>query len=54
MKQTIKYVIFVAVSFLAASIFTHFNKGIGFSEAYTLSIALLALYRTCKEEKDDE
>ena len=51
MKQTIKYIIFVAVCFLAALIFTHFNKGISFSDAYTLLIALLALYRTCKEEE---
>ena len=51
MKQSFKYLIFVIMSFVAASIFTHFNKGIGFNEAYTLIIALLALFRTCEEEK---
>ena len=51
MRQSIKYLIFVIVCFVAAEIFTHFNKGIQFHEAYTLIIALLALFRTCKEEE---
>lgn len=51
MNQSLKYLIFVIVSFVVASIFTHFHKDIQFYEAYTLVIALLALFRTCKEEE---
>lgn len=51
MRQTLKYTIFVVMSFVVALIFTHFNKDIQFYEAYTLIIALLALFRTCKEEE---
>lgn len=54
MKQSIKYIILVILCFVGALIFTHFNKGIQFSEAYAISIALLALFRTCKEENKNE
>lgn len=50
MKQLIKYLIFVILCFVATLIFTHFHKEIQFSEAYTLLVALVALFRTCKEE----
>lgn len=53
MKQSIKCIILVVLCFVGALVFTHFNKDISFSEAYTLIIALLALYRTCKEGKDN-
>lgn len=51
MKQSLKYFIFVVLCLVGALIFTHFNKSIQFNEAYTLIIALLALFRTCKEEE---
>lgn len=51
MKGTLKYIIFVVTSFVIALIFTHFRKDMQFNEAYTLVIALLALFRTCKEEE---
>ena len=54
MKSALEYIILVIVSFIIALIFTHFNKSIQFHEAYTLVIALLALFRTCKEEKENE
>lgn len=54
MKQSVKCLIFVITSFVGALIYTHFHKNIQFHEAYTLIIALLALFRTCKEEKDNE
>lgn len=50
MKGTLKYINLVGVSLIAALIFTHFYKTIQFHEAYTLIIALFALFRTCKEE----
>ena len=51
MKGTLKYIILVVVSLLTALIFTRFYKVIQFHEAYTLLIALLALFRTCKEKE---
>lgn len=54
MNQSIKYIILVILCFVGALIYTHFHKGIQFSEAYAIIIALLALFRTCKEEKDNE
>lgn len=51
MKGTLKYIILVSVSLVVALLFTRFYKVINFQEAYTLLIALLALFRTCKEEK---
>lgn len=51
MKGTLKYSILVSVSLIVALIFTRFYKVIQFHEAYTLLIALLALFRTCKEDE---
>lgn len=51
MRGTLECFILVIVSFIIALVFTHFHKGIQFHEAYTLIIALFALFRTCKEEK---
>lgn len=51
MKGTLKSIILVVTSFVIALIFTHFRKDIQFFEAYTLIIALLALFRTCNEEE---
>lgn len=51
MKQTVKCLIFVVLCFVGALIYTRFHKGIQFIEAYTLAVALLALFRTCKEEE---
>lgn len=51
MKGTLKYIILVSVSLVVALLFTRFYKVINFQEAYTLLIALLALFRTCKEVK---
>lgn len=51
MKQTVKYLILVIASFVGALIFTHLNEGIRFFEAYALIVALLALFRTCKERE---
>lgn len=50
MKGTLKYIILVSVSLVVALLFTRFYKVIKFQEAYTLLIALLALFKTCKEE----
>lgn len=49
MNGIFKYIILVVVSLVTAFIFTRFYKVIQFNEAYTLLIALLALFRTCKE-----
>lgn len=51
MKGTLKYIILVVVSLLTTLILTRFYKIIQFHEAYTLLIALLALFRTCKEKE---
>ena len=51
MNRIFKYIILVIVSLVTALIFTHLYKVIQFHEAYTLLIALLALFRTCKEEE---
>lgn len=51
MNGTFKYIILVIASLIIALIFTRFYKVIQFQEAYTLLIALIALFRTCKEEK---
>lgn len=54
MNGIFKYIIFVSVSAVAAFIFTRVCKDIQFNEAYTLTIALVALLRTCKEEKEND
>jgi len=51
MNGAFKYIILVIVSLITALILTRFYKVMQFHEAYTLLIALLALFRTCKEEK---
>jgi hypothetical protein len=51
MNGTFKYIILVIVSLITTLILTRFYKVMQFHEAYTLLIALIALFRTCKEEK---
>ena len=53
MNGIFEYIILVVVSLVTAFIFTRFYKGIQFREVYTLLIALLALFRTCKEEDEN-